>query len=468
MKYTNFYIGLLFSALTLPIYAQNAVVGKIGFAKGNSAAQQTNEAPRILAKDAPIYQGDNIQTSDASFVIVEFTDGSKINVRPNSNFKIDTFDTSNKNAKFTVYEGAVRASTGDIATTGTDNFQIKTPTATLKGDKDSDYTVYVCKENCDDTKKTPTISVAKVVDIKGEVYAQNRAHKNEGERKLSLGANLNAQDYLTSQANSYIVMVFRDGEKVTLQANSEFDIVQYDYQQTGKQDKILFKLAAGGMRALTGSIGKKDHDAYAVNTPVATIGIRGTEYDLQCTGSCIEDNKTENNGLIDDDTSGMVSYVQQGTIAQTNASGEHLVNQGQISFINNINTPPIQLTQLPAFLVEKMNSAPRPNTAPNPEKLFEKSAGNTKAGTYATVNKGSAKLEMNGHNTKSGDKTDSLPQEKSLKATQLLSGESSFSSESDDAVAKLDETPHVIAQDNENVAADIKATQSSGANCAVE
>ena len=221
MKHTTFYMGLLCSVFVLPSYAQNTVVGKIGFAKGNSAAQQTNEAPRILAKDAPVYQGDNIQTSDASFVIVDFTDGSKINIRPNSNFKIDTFDTSTKNAKFTVYEGAVRASTGDIATTGQDNFQIKTPTTTLKGDKDSDYTVYVCKEQCNNAKKTPDISVAKVVDIKGDVYAQNSANKNEGERKLSLGANLNAQDYLTSQADSYVVMVFRDGEKVTLQANSE-------------------------------------------------------------------------------------------------------------------------------------------------------------------------------------------------------------------------------------------------------
>jgi hypothetical protein len=237
--------------------------------------------------------------------------------------------------------------------------------------------------------------------------------------------------------------------------------VQYDYQQTGKKDKILFKLAAGGMRALTGSIGKKDHDAYAVNTPVATIGIRGTEYDLQCNGSCIEESNIENNGLIDDDTSGMISYVQQGTIAQTNASGEHLVNQGQISFINNLNAQPIQLAQIPVQLIEKMNSAPRPSTAPNPEKLFDKSAESTKAGTYATVNKGSAKLEMN-------EKTSSLDQEKSLKGTKLSSGESSFSGESSDSVAKLEETPHVIAQDNENVASDIKAAQNSGANCAVQ
>ena len=66
------------------------------------------------------------------------------------------------------------------------------------------------------------------------------------------------------------------------------------------------------------------------------------------------------------------------------------------------------------------------------------------------------------------EKTSSLDKEKSLKGTKLSSGESSFSDESSDSVAKLEETPHVIAQDNENVASDIKAAQNSGANCAVQ
>jgi hypothetical protein len=124
------------ATVTLPVFATPQVVGKVSFAKGSNAAQQPNAAPRLLGKEAEIYQGDNIQTSDASFVIVEFTDHSKVTVRPNSNFKIEQFDTATKNAKLTVYEGGVRASTGDIAKAGTDNFQIKTPTITLKGTKD--------------------------------------------------------------------------------------------------------------------------------------------------------------------------------------------------------------------------------------------------------------------------------------------------------------------------------------------
>ena len=73
----------------------------------------------------------------------------------------------------------------------------------------------------------------------------------------------------------YFLMV----QKITLQANSELDIKQYNYQIKGKKDQVLLRLATGGLRALTGSIGKNDHNAYTLDTPVATIGIRGTGTD---------------------------------------------------------------------------------------------------------------------------------------------------------------------------------------------
>lgn len=487
MKYRAF-IGLLLTSLTISVYAQQVVVGKIGFAKGSNAAQQPNATPRLLGKDAEVYQGDNIQTSDASFVIVEFTDGSKVTVRPNSNFKIEQFDSASKNAKFTVYEGGVRASTGEFAKAGSDNFQIKTPTATLKGEKDSDYSVRVCKTDCDNenkdkkTEAAKDISVAKVVDVKGEVYAKNRADKNADERRLAIGGGLNPQDYLTSQANSYLVMVFRDGEKVTLQPNSELDIVKYDFQQPGKKDQMLFKLAAGGMRALTGSIGKKDHSAYALDTPVATIGIRGTESE-----TVIDDSIDASTG-----NAPVYNHVTEGAISVRNEAGETVLNQGESSVTTSLNTPTIQVPSLPPKVTTQLGNTPSPKTAPDPDKTFDKpAASSNKPGTYATVNKGSAKLESNRGDDKpeKGDKgslnKNSPSEEKSAARDRggderrddkpnapppssnddsgsgrgrpdgggfkggmtLAAGESSFSGEGGGA-AKLDEPPPFIAHDD--------------------
>ena len=481
MKCRVFNLSLFLVTFMIPVYAQQVAVGKIGFAKGSNAAQQPNAAPRLLGKDAEVYQGDNIQTSDESFVIVEFTDGSKVTVRPNSNFKIEQFDNASKNAKFTVYEGGVRASTGEFAKAGSDNFQIKTPTATLKGDKDSDYSVRVCKEDCDNKEKksepSKDTSVAKVVDIKGEVFAKNRTDKNASDRKLALGGGLNPQDYLTSESNSYLVMVFRDGEKVTLQPNSQLDIVKYDFQQPDKKDQMLFKLAAGGMRALTGSIGKKDHSAYALDTPVATIGIRGTESE-----TVIDDSVDVSTGHAP-----VYNHVTEGVISVRNEAGETVLNQGESSITSSPNTPTIQVPTLPPKVNNQLSNTPSPKTAPDPHKPFDKPAASNKSGTYATVNKGSAKLESNkgdekadkpeksdkntpdknssttsndkGGNDKHDDKSNAPPPPPSNDdssgsgkgkpggSVTLAAGESSFSGASGGA-AKLDAPPPFITHDD--------------------
>lgn len=432
MKNFTFGLGVLFTTLALPVYAAQPV-GKVSFAKGSNAAQQPNANPRLLGKDADVFQGDNIQTSDGSFVIVEFNDGSKVTIRPNSNFKIEQFDTASKNTKLTVYEGGVRATTGEFAKDGTDNFQIKTPTATLKGKGNSDYSVRVCKEDCDKEKKAELAkdsSVAKIVDIKGDVFAKNRVDKNADGRKLAIGTGLNPQDFLISQANSYAVMVFRDNQKITLQANSEFDIVKYDFEKKGEKDQLLFKLATGGMRALTGSIGKKDHASYEVDTPVSTIGIRGTDYDFQCNISSM--------GVSENcERDGAYLQVNEGAVSQTNAAGEKVFYKGETGFVASKDSAP-ELKPIPKEISKMIDSSPPARNAPDADKVFERSLDNSRPGTYTIVNKGDATLEPNGD--------ESL--DKRFGGLILREGESSFAGEKGGDTVKLESVPIFIGKDD--------------------
>lgn len=75
---------------------------------------------------------------------------------------------------------------------------------------------------------------------------------------------------------------FTDGAYVSLQPESEFRIDQYRFD--GKQDgneKGFFSLIKGGLRTITGLVGRNNKNNYQVTTSVATIGIRGTEYTIQ-------------------------------------------------------------------------------------------------------------------------------------------------------------------------------------------
>lgn len=400
-------VGLmLLSIFPLTSLAEPAVVGKVDFARGSVAAQQPGQAARILGKDSDILQGDNIQTAERSFVIVEFSDGAKVTVRPNSNFSIDQYDSdaSDPKAELSLHEGGVRADSGEIARANPENFAVKTELGTVTAAQQADYSVRLCKQDCaaeQSTEAAPAAvqgeadAVARVVDLKGEVSARNRADPNAEERKLALGGALYSKDYLRSQADSYALMVFRDGQKITLQANSELDIADYRFQQPGAKDNALYRLTTGGMRALTGSIGKTDKNAYAVETPVGTIGIRGTGFDISCVGDCIGDTArpvraTQNFSEL---AEGLYTHVWQGQIALSNDAGEHLLSMPGSHYIANRNAVALELPYLPDTLFN--NLTPRPDkSAASLHKLFAASAAKGKAaGLYVAVHKGRVQID---------------------------------------------------------------------------
>jgi len=389
-------------------FAAPPVVGKISFARGSNAAQLPGTAPRILAQDTEIFQGDNIQTTERSFVIITFTDGAKMTVRPNSNFTVDHYDSQSPNpqAKVTLHEGGVRTSSGDIAKQTPGSFQIKTPLATVNAQQ-ADYSVRLCQTDCekenseneDKLKQTNAIEtnqsvVARVVDIKGLVVAKNPSDKNAKERRLALGAPLYSADYLRSQDNSYALMVFRDGEKITLQANSEMQIADFRYQNPGEQDHALYRLTIGGMRALTGSIGKTNKAAYAVDTPVGTIGIRGTGFDLTCVGACVNNGSLQSDIILDGLAEGLYSHVWQGQIVLKNDNGEQLITMPESGYFANRKSEVFKLPEIPLVIPD--SSVPRPDhDNSSMDKLFGKQQKQgTPTGLYVTVHQGHVQLSQ--------------------------------------------------------------------------
>ena len=107
-------------------------------------------------------------------------------------------------------------------------------------------------------------------------------------RALKRTDDVYAGDTLITDAKSRLQVSFVDGAYVSVQPGSEYRIDEYRY--SGKPDgseKAIYSLLKGGIRAVTGLIGKKNHDAYKVNTAVATIGIRGTGHNTRiCQGDC--------------------------------------------------------------------------------------------------------------------------------------------------------------------------------------
>lgn len=96
-------------------------------------------------------------------------------------------------------------------------------------------------------------------------------------RDLTRGSDIFANDDINTGANARAQLQFTDGGSISLMANTQFSVDEYLYNDDGS-GSLVFNLISGGLRTVTGAIGKKQHADYELKTPVGTLGIRGTEY----------------------------------------------------------------------------------------------------------------------------------------------------------------------------------------------
>ena len=109
-------------------------------------------------------------------------------------------------------------------------------------------------------------------------------------RLLGAGSAVQEGDVVTTGPRSVAMLKLADGTKITLRPESSFQIAKFDV--TANQEEGLMTLFKGGLRAVTGFMSKRNPNAMRLRTSVATIGIRGTEFDARLCGSdCSEEAK---------------------------------------------------------------------------------------------------------------------------------------------------------------------------------
>ena len=80
--------------------------------------------------------------------------------------------------------------------------------------------------------------------------------------------------------------------KVTVRPNSIIVIDQYVFNG-GDEDAATLNLLEGGLRIITGAMAKSKPESYKVKTPVALMGVRGTEFAIMLCGDQICDEEEE-------------------------------------------------------------------------------------------------------------------------------------------------------------------------------
>ena len=119
---------------------------------------------------------------------------------------------------------------------------------------------------------------------------------------LAFGQRVESGATIKTGASGRVVLRFDDGQMVSFSEGSLFVITDYKFNaHKPAESNFAVALFKGGMRSVTGAIGEANKSNVSIKTTVATVGIRGTDFQLYL------DNKLYINVL-----SGAISATNEG------------------------------------------------------------------------------------------------------------------------------------------------------------
>lgn len=193
-----------------------------------------------------------------------------------------------------------------------------------------------------------TPMIGQMVWVKGDVKAISLEQKA---RTLQRQSPVYQGDTIETGTAGSGQIVFTDGSLLVLRGGTDFKVDQYHYDKKGKpaDNHFIGNFIKGGFRTITGLIAHTHYDGYAVKTPVATIGVRGTEY-VAVLGS-----------------NGLTAQTLRDPIIVTNQAGQVTLDPEKEAAvqISGLNFKPEVMKSAPANITESL-PAPTPAPAPTP------------------------------------------------------------------------------------------------------
>lgn len=170
------------------------------------------------------------------------------------------------------------------------------------------------------------------------------------------GAELNEGDTVVTGRNSAAQLRMADDGVIAMRPDSRISIDTFHWE--GKEDGLersVLSLVKGGFRAITGVIGRRNKSNYLINTPTATIGIRGTDHEPFYVPPPAP-------GETPPAPPGTYNKVNVGETFIRTQGGNVVIGANQIGFAPpQPNSVPVRLDKVPDF----MRGAPIPQGRPD-------------------------------------------------------------------------------------------------------
>jgi len=190
---------------------------------------------------------------------------------------------------------------------------------------------------------TPSISFAanigKAKMVLGKVMIVNA---QGAKKRLRRGSKISVGDTIITSQRGQAQLTMIDGTKISVRPASSFKIDEFIATGKKEDQKTYYNLIKGGFRSVTGKIGKNNKTSFKLNTPVATMGIRGTDFTGKfCANDCPA--SAGKNGLFVD--------VISGGISMTNNGGTFNFNKDSNGYVSDSSQSPRVIPELPDNLL---------------------------------------------------------------------------------------------------------------------
>ena len=162
-------------------------------------------------------------------------------------------------------------------------------------------------------------------------------------RAARVNDTLNEGDTIITARGAELLARLRDNTGVIVRQDSQLEVSEFRYTQAAS-DSLLINLFKGSLRSVTGLLGRTRPGSMRYETATATIGIRGTDFEL----TILPEGTPDGRG-------GIYNYVYDGVTNMQIATGEAVdVEQDKTGFAPENPAPGearLQLLQQrPAFL----------------------------------------------------------------------------------------------------------------------
>jgi len=98
------------------------------------------------------------------------------------------------------------------------------------------------------------------------------------------GLSVMENDVIQTEKGASLGIVFRDNTRLSIGPETQLTLSRYIYEPSQSRFGFIARILRGTAAYISGSIGKLAPESVAIETPTATIGIRGTRFCTRVVG----------------------------------------------------------------------------------------------------------------------------------------------------------------------------------------